>query len=245
MESPPPLELPLGDQPHSLTPGSLPLRNARRERYCRLRVLGVSPIAAAREAGFTAGLETKTAEHDKTAGLRGVASKLEKGNSKGAVAVRERIAFLAGNDDEVLRAKRRRIEERLNDILDAPIKDVMVGVPALLDDEGGVLLPARIALDVDRVAQLPQDERAILFSTIKAVTVTPGGAVKLEPYSALDAAAQLRALNGLDAPKRVEMSGPGGGPVETSHSLDLSRLTDDQLAAFADLYRAAAVNPGD
>lgn len=45
-------------------------------------------------------------------------------------------------------------------------------------------------------------------------------------------------LLGIDAPKRLEHSGPGGGPIQCDY--DLSGLTDDQLAQLEALALAAA-----
>jgi hypothetical protein len=36
-------------------------------------------------------------------------------------------------------------------------------------------------------------------------------------------------LHGLDAPQRIEASGPDGGPIETEEKMDLSKLTLDEL----------------
>lgn len=45
---------------------------------------------------------------------------------------------------------------------------------------------------------------------------------------------------------KTEVSGPDGGPIETeSKVLDLSKLTDDQLAAAADLLRSVASGKSD
>lgn len=199
---------PLIEAPPS-QPGSVPLRNRRHEQYCRLRVLGISPIAAVRDSGFTAGLASPTAETDKNAGLRGVISKLERNK-----AIRARIQYLAGNTDDVLREKRRKIEECLWNILDAPIKRVMTAQPAITDDDGNTVRAATVELDVEKVAALDADEQTSLYGTIKTVTFLSGGSVKLEPYPVTEAASQLRALNGLDAPKRMELTGADGGPMQ-------------------------------
>lgn len=218
-------QLPLIEVPHSIVPGSVPLTNRRREQYCRLRVLGISPVNAAREAGYTAG--SATAKKDKTAGLRGAANKAEN-NQK----VQDRIRFLAGNTDAVLRQKRAKIEECLWNILDAPIKRVMRTTAAITDDEGEEKRPAAVGLDTDKIAALDEEQREALFGSLKAVTFMSGGAVKLEPHSVTEAASQLRALNGLDAPKRVEMSGPEGGPIETQ-DVSARELIASRLARLA------------
>lgn len=221
-----PPELPLSDdlsgQGNDIVPGSLPLTNRRRERYCRLRVLGVSALSAARDAGFTAGLSSPAAERDRTAGLRGIVSKLERHQ-----AIRARIAYLAGNTDEVLQAKRRRIEERLNSILDGSIRDY-----TRITDGGGLVL------DASPIGEMPRDEQRELLAVVKSVSPSKFG-TRVEMYSPLDAASQLRALNGLDAPKQVELGGiKGGEPIRSE--IDLSRLSREQLLALREIVASAA-----
>lgn len=213
---------PLIEAPPSV-PGSVPLTNRRREQYCRLRVLGVSPIAAARDSGFTAGLSSPTAETDKNAGLRGVISKLER-NAK----IKDRIRYLAGNSDDVLRQKRAALEAPLWNIFRASIKDY-----TRITDSGGLVL------DASPIAELPEDEQRELLAVVKSVSPTKYGP-RVEMFSPLDAASQLRALNGLDAPKRMEMSGPDGGPIETQ-DLSVRELISSRIARLA----AAPTAPGD
>ena len=205
---------PLIEAPPS-QPGSVPLRNRRHEQYCRLRVLGISPIAAARDSGFTAGLTSPTAETDKNAGLRGVISKLERNK-----AIRARIQYLAGNTDDVLRQKRAALEAPLWNIFKASIKDY-----TRITDSGSLIL------DASPIAELPEDEQRELLAVVKSVSPTKYGP-RVEMFSPLDAASQLRALNGLDAPKRVEMSGPDGGPIETE-DVSARELIASRIARLA------------
>lgn len=207
--SPPLIEAPLSQ------PGAVPLRNRRHEQYCRLRVLGISPIAAARDSGFTAGLSSPTAETDKNAGLRGVISKLER-NKK----IRARIQYLAGNTDDVLRQKRAALEAPLWNIFNGSIKDY-----TKITESGSLIL------DASPIAELPEDEQRELLAVVKSVSPTKYGP-RVEMFSPLDAASQLRALNGLDAPKRVEMSGPDGGPIETE-DVSARELIASRIARLA------------
>src|SRR6266446_1928915 len=52
-------------------------------------------------------------------------------------------------------------------------------------------------------------------------------------------------LHGLDAPQRIEASGPGGGPIETEEKPDFSKLTLDELLQFEELHRKAFGLPED
>src|SRR6266403_3886806 len=47
-------------------------------------------------------------------------------------------------------------------------------------------------------------------------------------------------LHGLDAPQRIEQSGPDGGPSQTQEQVpDYSKLTLDELLQYEELYRKA------
>lgn len=46
-------------------------------------------------------------------------------------------------------------------------------------------------------------------------------------------------MHGLDAPQRIEASGPNGGPIESEPKLDFSKLTLEELLQFEELHRKA------
>jgi hypothetical protein len=46
-------------------------------------------------------------------------------------------------------------------------------------------------------------------------------------------------LHGLDAPQRIEASGPGGGPIETEEGPDYSKLTLDEMLLLRAMERKA------
>ena len=46
-------------------------------------------------------------------------------------------------------------------------------------------------------------------------------------------------LLGLDAPKRAELTGKNGGPIQTTQTLDLASLTDEELAEIERITTAA------
>ena len=50
-------------------------------------------------------------------------------------------------------------------------------------------------------------------------------------------------LHGLDAPQRIEASGPNGGPIETEEKMDLSKLTVEELLQFEELHKKACGLP--
>jgi hypothetical protein len=90
-------------------PGSQPLSNARHEHYCRLRSLLCPKGQALREAGMRA-----AKNHDAVSN----APRLERRQD-----VRDRIAFLVRQEEEVLAEKRQRIEEQLWAMSTANVQD--------------------------------------------------------------------------------------------------------------------------
>src|SRR5262249_4013933 len=90
-------------------PGSRPLSNVRHEHFCRLRSLLWPKARALREAGMPAGKNPDAVIN---------ATRLERRQD-----VRDRIAFLVRQEEEVLAEKRKRIEETLWAIHEANIAD--------------------------------------------------------------------------------------------------------------------------
>jgi hypothetical protein len=50
-------------------------------------------------------------------------------------------------------------------------------------------------------------------------------------------------LHGLDAPQRIEASGPNGGPIETVEKPDYSRLSLNELLQLEELQKKAVGLP--
>jgi hypothetical protein len=50
-------------------------------------------------------------------------------------------------------------------------------------------------------------------------------------------------LHGLDAPQRIEASGPNGGPIETEEKMDYSKLTVEELLQLDALMRKVQGRP--
>lgn len=124
-----------------------------------------------------------------------------------------------GQDDEMIAAKRARIEERLAIAAFGNIFDF-----SMLTTTGDP------DIDWTKVADSPY---AAVISTFKFDKDT-GRLVHFERDDALAALAQLRDMHGFKAPARTELSGRGGAPL-----FDLSKLTDEQLAALESIAAAA------
>src|SRR5262249_42894420 len=81
------------------SPGSRALKNAKNERYCRLRASAQPRINAYREAGW------QTSDDDNAYSN---ACRLER-----RPELRDRIAYLTRQEEDLIVEKRRRIEEQL------------------------------------------------------------------------------------------------------------------------------------
>src|SRR6516225_1261328 len=104
-------------------PGSRPLSNTRHEHYCRLRSLLCPKGQALREAGMRA-----VKNHDAVSN----ATRLERRQD-----VRDRIAFLVRQEEEVLAEKRKRIEETLWAIHEADIGNLWETYSTIKRDHTG------------------------------------------------------------------------------------------------------------
>lgn len=177
--------------------GSIPLNNFSHELYARERALG-QPIT---HAAQRAGLGKRT----------GAGSKIE-----AAEDVRARIAWLAREDDEIVREKRRRLEERQWLIHDCDIATFFEDVEEVENDDNG-----NPKLDPDGNRIIRKRQRLKHFSEIPAelrmciegLTYTEKGRPNLKVYSKQDASRELRKLLGLDAPTKSELTGADGGPI--------------------------------
>ena len=92
------------------SPGSRPLKNTRQERYCRLRASAQPRIPAYREAGW----ETSDDAAAYSNGCR-----LER-----RPEIKDRIAYLTRQEEDLIVEKRRRIEEALWSVHEADIGDL-------------------------------------------------------------------------------------------------------------------------
>src|SRR6516164_2090289 len=92
------------------SPGSRALKNAKYEKYCRLRALAQPRIGAYREVGW----QSRT---DNAAYIN--ACRLER-----RPEIRDRIAYLTRQAEELIAEKRQRIEEQLWAICGGNIQDL-------------------------------------------------------------------------------------------------------------------------
>jgi len=199
-------------------PGAQPLRNPKHERYCRLRSVLRPKADAYRQAGLSA------TTHQTAVGN---ASRLE-----ARPHVAERIAYLCRQDEDVLAAKRARIEEMLWLMHESNAADLWEVVEVEKTDKKGVLI-----LDSDgkpvmkriqrmkMLADLPEDTQRV----IESVSVDEKGRFVAKTYSKLQANVELRKLLGFGITQRDDDDA-------------LRRLSDaDLIAELAALTRELGI----
>jgi hypothetical protein len=188
------------------SPGSRALKNAKYERYCRLRASAQPRIPAYREVGWHS-------KRDDDAYAN--ACRLERRSE-----IRDRISYLTRQAEELIAEKRQRIEERLWAIHEANIQDFFTTEDQINPTET-TNNPAEIANNSDqqkvavspraRVVPRPLTELdPETAKLIEDVTVDSRGRLVPKLYSKLQANKELRAMLNLgaksDAPDVTKLS---------------------------------------
>src|SRR6516162_6835428 len=186
------------------SPGSRALKNAKYEKYCRLRALAQPRIGAYREVGW----QSRT---DIAAYIN--ACRLER-----RPEIRDRIAYLIRQEEDLIEEKRRRIEETLWNIHDADIGDLFETYAVIETDKDG-----RIQSDADGNIATQQKQRPKLLSdlppeirrNIEKITLDAKGRAVPQLYSKLAASQELRRMLNIGA--------------KDHEQTDVSRLSDAEL----------------
>jgi Terminase small subunit len=148
------------------SPRSRALKNAKYEKYCRLRASAQPRIAAYREAGWHS-------KKDDVAYAN--ACRLER-----RPGVRERIEYLSHQDEELIAEKRRRIEETLWSMHEADFGDYF----ETHEIDGKTIERPK------RLADLPAEIR----KNIEKITIDGKGRALPQLYSKLAASQELRKM---------------------------------------------------
>jgi hypothetical protein len=187
-------------------PGSRPLKNAKYEKYCRLRALAYSRTEAYRGVGW------ETSNDDD---VYSNACRLER-----RPEIQDRIAYLIRQEEDLIEEKRLRIEEQLWSMSHANIQDFFEqydepildksGNPQI--DEKGV--PQRRVRERPRLlTELPPE----LVALVEDVNIDGKGRAIPKLYNKLQANKELRAMLNIGRPEE--------------RATDLSRLSDAELVA--------------
>lgn len=194
----------------------------RYERLAQLAVIGVPKQTAAWEAGFRA-------KRDQPVRAGNVARYFRDPR------VRARMAFLAGDRAEVVAAARAFVAERL---MSWATLDVLSEFAIVAEVEvAGTKVPRIIGIDWSR---LKASEHSSAVTGFKFDRET-GMMIEFDCIKPDDAIAQLRDMYGFRAPRRTEVTGRGGGPVQT---LDVNKYTDEELIQLESILAAAATRAG-
>jgi hypothetical protein len=106
-----------------------------------------------------------------------------------------------GHTEEILAAKRERIENELNLVGLANMDDFVTLVPS-----GSRVMPV---LDLARIHELPEFERRAALAAVKTIRYTENGPT-FEMHGKLEALAQLRDMHGFKAVTKIAPTDPSG-----------------------------------
>lgn len=173
--------------------------SVQKKAYAFERSLGLPPAEACRRAGGKV--------------ENGLATKWE---NDGAVLAQIAYYRSIGNDDEMIAAKRARIEERLNMAAYGDIFEFATVDPVTKDP----------VIDWDKVVKSPY---RMIVSSFKFSPKT-GRLVNFDRDDALQAAAQLRDMHGFKAPAKTELAGLNGGAIEVTWKTPAKEGTADGQA---------------
>ena len=135
--------------------------------------------------------------------------------------VQDRIAYWTRQEEEILQAKRRRLEEFLWTIHEANIAQMweMQEVPAY-DRKGNPIIDGETGEQATKFVQRPKNIHEMpedVQRAVESISINDAGFVIPKPYSKLQANAELRKLLGI-------------GTVQRDDG-ELSRLSDQELVA--------------
>jgi hypothetical protein len=186
-------------------PGSQPLKNAKYERYCRLRASAQPRISAYREVG-------RRSKKNDVAYIN--ACRLER-----RAEIQDRIAYLTRQEEDLIAEKRRRLEEQLWGMHEANIKDFFEQYAEPVTDKSGNPVTDEKGAPLARVRERPRLLTELppdLAALVEDVTIDRKGRAVPKLYSKLQASKELRAMLDIGRP---------------SDKTDLSRLSDAELVA--------------
>ena len=174
-----------------------PLRDPRYERFAHLRVIGVPVKIAAEEANF----RTK---QDKPISL-GNAHHIDKHPK-----VVARKIFLAGHETLMVRETRAFVHKHLTSIISLDLLRYYAVVDRKTNRVVGIDWKV-----------LQESENSSAISSFRFDRET-GVLVEFTRDDKLQAIAQLRDMYGLKAPRRTELTGKDGAPIETAVSYEIT-----------------------
>ena len=196
---------------------SLPLADPRYERFAQLRVIGVPFRTAANEAGFVS--------RGRKPILPGNAARLDRHPE-----VVARKAYLAADDAEVIAATRLFVRDRL---MRSATLDVLSQFAILGSVEvDGKKISRVVGIDWEAFKASDQSIAVLSFKFDRET----GMMTEFTIEDRLQALAQLRDMYGLRAPRKKEISGVDGAPIQ----LETSVSTTERAHALVQLMAKTA-----
>lgn len=197
--------------PEKFDPES-PLADERYERFAQLRAIGVPVRQACADAGLPAS-HRNAPRYDRHPEI--VARK----------------KFLTKDEADVVAATRLFVRDQLmaSATLDVLANYGIVGTVEV----GGKKVPRVVGIDWKKLIASGQ---SAAIAGLKFDRET-GFLVDVVREDRLQAISQLRDMYGLRAPRRTELTGKGGGPVQT---IDVTKLSNEQLIQLESILAAAA-----
>lgn len=178
----------------SVTPITSPPRDiaAKPKAYAFERSLGVPPAPACRCVGGKV--------------ENGQATKWERNKR-----VQAWIAYYRslGHTDEMMAAKRQRVEDELQLVGMANMDDFVSLIP---NQAGDSYLPV---LNLARINAMTEGERRAAMAAVKTIRYTENGPT-FEMHGKLEALAQIRDMHGMKAPAKIGLGNLDGGPLEVT-----------------------------
>jgi len=205
--------------PAIASPGSRALKNAKHERYCRLRASLQPRAQAYREAGWETSDENDAYSN---------ACRLER-----RPGVRERIEYLSHQTEELIAEKRRRIEAQLWAIHEADIGNFFETVDVAKSDKDGKATTdetGKMLMVKKQRPRLLSDLPPELRKVVEHVHIDARGNVVPQLYSKAQANADLRKLLNI-------------GRAEDRPENDVARLSDAEIVGqLADMAKQLGVS---
>jgi hypothetical protein len=187
------------------SPGSRRLKNARHEKYCRLRAAVQPRISAYREAGW---------HSEKDSDAYANACRVERRRG-----VRERIEYLSHQAEELIVEKRRKLEAQLWAVHEVNLQDYFEQFAEPITDKSGNPVTDEKGAPLSRARERPRLLTELppeLAALVEDVTIDKKGRAIPRLYNKLQASKELRAMLDIGRP---------------SDKADLSRLSDAELVA--------------
>lgn len=130
-----------------------------------------------------------------------------------------------GHTDEMLAAKRQRVEDELRLVAHANMADFVTLAPVREGAEQ--MMPV---LDLSRIHAMPEGEQRAAMAAVKTIRYTENGPT-FELHGKLEALAQLRDMHGFKAVQKTALTDPTGEKAATMFLIADRPMSEEEWAA--------------